>query len=90
MNCHSMYWTLCYRRKLSCTEKQGFGYPWLQKKFQTHPPNLLKPSPVSERSAYSLQNYLCFSLLTSDLVSLATSLLPLTGPGLRPNVQTSS
>ena len=23
------------------TEKQGFGYPWLSKKFRTHPP---KPS----------------------------------------------
>jgi len=31
--------------------------------------NLLKPSPVSERSAYPLQNYVCFSLLTSGLES---------------------
>ena len=38
----------------------------------------------------SLQNYVCFSLLTSVLESLATNLLPLTGPGLRPTVQNSS
>ena len=48
------------------TEKQGFGYPWLWKKFQTHPP---KPSPVSESQAYPLQKYICFSLLTSGLGS---------------------
>jgi len=35
------------------------------KKFRTHPPNRLKSSPVSERSAKSLQNYICFSPLTS-------------------------
>ena len=67
--------------------KQGFGYSWLSKQFQSHPP---KPSPVSERSAYPLQKYVCFSLLTSGLESLATNLLPLTGPGLRPTVQNSS
>jgi len=51
--------------------------------------NLLKLSPVSERSAYPLQNYLCFSPLTSGLDSLAPNVLPLTGPGLRPTVQNS-
>ena len=29
--------------------------------------NLLKPSPVSEKLTYPLQNYVCFSLLTSRL-----------------------
>ena len=43
------------------TEKQGFGYPGFQIKFKAHPPNRLKSSPVSERSVYSLQNYICFS-----------------------------
>ena len=51
--------TLCH------TGKEGFGYLWLSKNFQTHPPNLLKPSPVLERSAYHLQNCICFSPLTS-------------------------
>jgi len=62
------------------TEKQGFGYPWLSKKNSrcTHQ-NPLELSPVSERSAYPLQNYVC-----------TTNLLPLTGPGLRPTVQNSS
>jgi len=41
--------------------------------------NLLKLSPVSERSAYPLQSYVCFSL--------ATNFLSLTGSGLRPTVQ---
>jgi len=51
--------------------------------------NPLKLSPVSERSAYPLQNYTCFSPLTSGLESFGHKLLPLTGPGLRPNVQNS-
>jgi len=54
------------------TEKQGFGYPRLSKKKHwsrhTHQ-NPMKPSPVSERSAYPLQNNVCFSLLTSWLES---------------------
>ena len=52
---------LIYRSKtLYYTEKYRFGYPWLPKKFQSHHQNLLKLSPVSERSAYPLQNYICF------------------------------
>ena len=44
------------------TEKQGFGYPWLSKKNSRHThQNPLKLSPVSERSAYPLENYACFS-----------------------------
>ena len=27
------------------TEKQGFGYPWLSKKFQTHPPKPAEAEP---------------------------------------------
>jgi len=42
--------------------------------YHTHQ-NLLKPNQVSERSAYHLQNYTCFSPLTSG-ESLATNLLP--------------
>ena len=46
-------------KTLYYTEKQGFGYPWLSKKFQTHPPKPTEAylSQVSERSAYPLQNY---------------------------------
>jgi len=42
---------------------------------------------VTEKSACSLQNYTCFSPLTSGLESSPTNLLPLTGPRLRPTVQ---
>ena len=48
--------------------------------------NPLKPSQVSERSAYPLQNCVCFSPLTSGLEVLGTNLLPLTVPGLRSTV----
>jgi len=74
------------------TEKHRFGYLWLSKNSSHTHQNLLKLSPVSERSAYSLQSYICFSLLTSGLESLATNLLPLIGPGFRPTVliQTST
>ena len=42
---HGTHWTLCYRWKLYHTEKQGFGYTWLSKKFQTHPPKPAKAEP---------------------------------------------
>jgi len=62
---HGMHWTLCYRSKLSITLKsKDLATRGFQKKFQTHPPNPLKPSPVS---AYPLQNYVCSSPLTSGL-----------------------
>jgi len=48
--------------------------------------NTLKPSPVSERSAYPLQNYVCFS---PGLESFGHK-FTLTGPGLKPTVQNSS
>jgi len=38
------------------------------KKFQTYPPKPAEVS-VSERSPYPLQNYVCFSPLTSGLES---------------------
>ena len=47
----------------------------------------LKPSPVSERSAYPYKSTVCSPL---GQRVLATNLLPLTGPGLRPTVQHSS
>ena len=57
-------------KNLYHTEKQGFGYPWPSKKNSRHThQNSLKLSPVSERSAYALQNYVCFSPLTSGLES---------------------
>jgi len=62
------------------TEKQGFGYPWLSKKFPHTHQNPLKPSPVSERSAYPLQNYVCFSPLTSGLESFGHKSAPSNRP----------
>ena len=40
------------------TEKQGFHYLWLSKNFRHTHQNSLKPTPVSEKSAYSMQNYI--------------------------------
>jgi len=40
------------------------GFP---KKFQTYPPKPTEAEPISERPAYLLQNYVCFSPLTSGL-----------------------
>ena len=59
------------------TEKQGFGYPWLSKKNSryTHQ-NLLRSSPVSGSSPYPLQNYVCFSPLTSGLESFGHKSTP--------------
>ena len=54
-----------------------------KKKLQTDPPNWPKSSPVSERSAYSLQNYVCFSPLTSRLESFG----PRTTPSDRPWIE---
>ena len=76
---HGMHWTLSYRQKLTLyhTEKQGFGYPWLSKQNSRHTHQYpLKPSPVSERSAYPLQNYICFSPLTSGLESFGHKSTP--------------
>ena len=42
--------------------------------------NRLKLSPVSERSAYSLQNYVCFSPLTSGLESFGHKSTPSDSP----------
>ena len=58
------------------TEKQGFGYLWFSKKFQTHPPKPAEGEPSSERSAYPLQNYVCFSPLTSGLESFGFKSTP--------------
>ena len=55
------------------TEKLGLGYPWLSKKFHQNP---LKPSPVSERLAYPLHNYISFSPLTSGLESFGHKSAP--------------
>jgi len=73
MACIELY---AKEKTLYHTEKQGFGYPWLSKIFQTPPQNSLKPSPVSERSAYPLQNYISFSPLTSGLQSFGHKSTP--------------
>ena len=51
------------------------------KKRHTHQ-NPLKPNPVSERSAYPCKTTYAYP---RSPLGLATNLLPLTGPGLRPN-----
>ena len=44
------------------TEKQGFGYPWLSKKIPDTPTKThWSWAQFSVRSAYPLQNYVCFS-----------------------------
>ena len=64
---------------------------WLPVAFNKIPDTpLMKPSPVSERSAYPLQNMHAFLCSPLGYKVLATNLLPLTGPGLRPPVQNSS
>ena len=62
------------------TEMQGFGYPWLSKKIPDTHQNPLKLSPVSERSAYPLQNYVRFSPLTSGLESFGHKCTPFDRP----------
>jgi len=58
------------------TEKQGFGYPGFQKNSRHTHQNRLKLSPVSEKSAYPLQNYICFSPFTSGLESFGHKSTP--------------
>jgi len=59
------------------TEKQGLGYLWLSKIISRHThQNWLKSSLVSETSAYLLQNYVCFSPLTSGLESFGDKSTP--------------
>ena len=69
--------------------KARIWLPVAFKKRHTHQ-NPLKPNPVSERSAYSVQNYVCFSPLTSELESFGHKSTPSERHGLRPTVQNSS
>ena len=67
---HDMHWTRWYRSKtLYHTEMQGFGHHGFQIKFKAHPPKLAEVEPSFRRSAYSLQNCVWFSSLTSGLES---------------------
>ena len=61
--------TLCYRSKtLYHTEKREFGCPGFHKEYKTHPPKPAEVEPSFRKvSLYSLQNYICFSPLTSGL-----------------------
>ena len=92
---HGMHWTLCYRQKNSLSHWKARNWlPVAFKKCSRHThQNSLKLSPVSERSANPLQNYVCFFPLTSAWVREfwpQMYIIPLTGPGLRPTVQNSS
>ena len=69
------------------TEKQGFDYQWLPKKFhQTHPQKRVEAEPYF-RKVNILPAKL--GLLFGSLLVLAGNLLPLTAPGLRPTIQNS-
>ena len=59
-------------------------YDWYVCAIANHP---LKWSPVSERSAYPLKKYVCFSLLTSGLERYGHKSTP---SGLKPTVQNCS
>ena len=63
-------------QKLSITLKMRIGYHGFPKNSRHTHQNWLKSSPVWERSAYSLQNYVCFSLLTSGLESFGHKSTP--------------
>ena len=74
---HGMHWTLCYRQKsLSHWKSKDLATRGFQKNSRHTHQNLLKTSPVSERSAYPLQNYICFSPLTSGLESFGHKSTP--------------
>ena len=83
---HGMHWPPSYRSKLSNTLKSK------DLAFQKIPDTPTKTiwSQISDRSAYPLQNYVCFSPSPLDWRFLAINVLPLTGPGLRPTLQNSS
>jgi len=71
----------------SHTGKQGFGYSysWLSKK---NPLRTIEAGPNVKLPLCKTRQG--FSQLTSRLRVLATNLLPLTGPGLRPTIKNSS
>jgi len=56
--------------------KERIWLSWLSKNSRHTHQNCLKSSPVSERSAYPLQNYVCFSPLTSGLDSFGHKSTP--------------
>jgi len=58
------------------TEKQGFGYPGFQIKFKTHPPKPAEVEPSFRKVSLLLQNYVCFSPLTSELESFGHKSTP--------------
>ena len=70
------------------TEKQEFGYTWLPKKFHTP----LKPPNSEPSRKVSLSPAKLGMLLPAHLYAreLATCLLPLIDPGLKPIIQNSS
>ena len=47
---HALNSKLQAKTTLYHTEKQGFGYPWLSKKFQTHPPKPTEVKPLRKVS----------------------------------------
>ena len=69
-------------------EKLGFGYPGF-KKFQTHQ---LKPTEVEPSFSHSTPCKTMHTFQRSPLGwrVLATNVLPLIDPGLKPTVQNSS
>ena len=73
------------------TKKQGFGYPWLSKKFQTHPPKPAEVEPSFRKVTLPpAKLHMLFPTHLWVKEFWPQNLLPLTRPGLRPTVQNSS
>ena len=61
--------------------KQGFGNPWFSKpKFQTHAIKPTETEPSLRKVSLPLQNYVCFSPLTSGLESFGHKSTPSDNP----------
>ena len=58
------------------TEKQGFGYPGLSKKFQTHPPKPAEAKPSFGKVSVPPAKLRMFSPLTSGLESFGHKSTP--------------
>jgi len=81
-----MHCTLRYRQKLTLKGKDLATRGFQKNSRHTHQKSA-EAELSFRRSAYPLDNYICFSLLTSGLESFGHKSTP---PGLRPTVQSSS
>ena len=80
MACIELYAT---GKNLCHNEKQGFGYPWLSKKFQTHPPKPAEDEPGFRKVSLPPAK-LC--MLFPAHLGFREFWPKMGGPGLRPTV----